>query len=463
MRTWNLLATLLLLGSSDAQSFTPLGSGTAARISDDGTTVVFGGWNSLANNVFRWDAITGTQDLGQGGIAGVSADGSVLWANRYSTTTAQSAHVWTQAGGWSLVPIFDPQTVTGAADCTADGRGLVIAVSVFCWSSGPCYSQRAYLVGAAGGYTQPGGSSELPQLASHISSDGTTLGGRKVVPLAPGSYGRRWTIWAGGTDLGHSDQVDGSYVSAIDASGARAAIAYDQLSLSYGQAHLWEASTSAVTPLQGGVTVDAAEVLAMSADGTTLVGTGAIQGADTGLVWTEPGGWSDATDYLLCRGVPIPASVTVTGVLDVSAQADAVVVRSDTGDLFHASLAPGEPYGWHASPVNGIELCGRGSTSLGGTFQAEHAAVPSSLVLTAISAGHGDADLFGGRLLIDPAQLVGPVESSSAAQGASTLSLNVPNDASLVGQPYFLQSASPNAALPGGWSLSNGLKVVIRS
>ena len=132
-----------------------------------------------------------------------------------------------------------------------------------------------------------------------------------------------------------------------------------------------------------------------------------------------------------------------------------------SGDAFLATLPAWWSYGVGVSAANDLVLAGAGSSAIGGTFVATTSGAQGARTLTLLSWSSASFPVFGGVGLVDPAQSIGGLLVETPIGGVSSNALTLPTLASLVGRAFFLQSASRDAAKPGGWGLSNGLKVVV--
>jgi len=72
-----------------------------------------------------------------------------------------------------------------------------------------------------------------------------------------------------------------------------------------------------------------------------------------------------------------------------------------------------------------------------------------------------EAPYFGGLAFVDLSKQVQLLPLSSDWQGEATVNLPIPNNASLVGNEYYLQAAIQDSTQPAGWSLSHGLRALI--
>ena len=114
-----------------------------------------------------------------------------------------------------------------------------------------------------------------------------------------------------------------------------------------------------------------------------------------------------------------------------------------------------------AGPVNVLSLDGAGHANPGGAFSAVTTGLSNDNSFYAASGASANEPLVGGTGLVDLGQLVFPLTAIAGSGGTSSWDLVIPNNPALVGVSVYFQSASPNAALPNGWELSNGLEVLV--
>lgn len=128
--------------------------------------------------------------------------------------------------------------------------------------------------------------------------------------------------------------------------------------------------------------------------------------------------------------------------------------------------APGTPgffpYGELRGEPNHLQLRGEGPPLIGqsATLTVRGAPAHSSGFLGLCAAEAEVADL-GGIVFVDLSRTIDQIGFSTNGAGEGTIVLAVPNDASLVGQEFFLQVAVLDGTQPGGWALSHGLRAVV--
>jgi probable HAF family extracellular repeat protein len=248
-------------------SFIPLGGGLPSQangVSADGTWVV----GTKDGKAFRWSAVTGLQELGQGTANGVSDDGSVVVGGS-NFGSGPEAYRWTQATG--MVGLGDLPTGGFMSHATAvSGDGSVVvgysdsdhvevdifgdtrisSEEAFRWDSttgmvglgivapGPWYNafyssangisqDGSVIAGTSSDYndapfwwTQTGGMntdcSECELVGTGISPDGGTIVGG-ILSASWGGSAFRWDFETG--DIEPLPTPDGQYFSAaLDAS-----------------------------------------------------------------------------------------------------------------------------------------------------------------------------------------------------------------------------------------------------
>ncbi|MEM7311262.1 MAG: DNRLRE domain-containing protein [Planctomycetota bacterium] len=118
-------------------------------------------------------------------------------------------------------------------------------------------------------------------------------------------------------------------------------------------------------------------------------------------------------------------------------------------------------YGLGAGLANVMELTESGTPAVGGVLVAVTGLAPDAPVTTLLSLGEASLDLLGGKVLIDPAQILLQSTDVPSAGGNSDWILHIPDDGALVGLDVYLQSFAADASQPAGLALSNGLKVTI--
>jgi hypothetical protein len=116
------------------------------------------------------------------------------------------------------------------------------------------------------------------------------------------------------------------------------------------------------------------------------------------------------------------------------------------------------PYGVGLGGANQAELEAASSPELGTTFQMALASFPvDGLAFTLIAGASASLPLFGGTVLVDPSALI-LVLSTGLTGGAGIQTVGIPGTPGLAGARVFAQAGQPG---PGGFTLSNGLEIVL--
>lgn len=290
---WTSGSGLVDLGGLPGASF-PMSS--AKAVSRDGHVVVGQARaSSGGSNAFRWTATGGMQDLGNlpGGVVSAahasSGDGSVV-VGAGNTALGSRAFRWTQGGGMQSLGTL------GGSD--SDAHGVSDDGSVIVGRSGSDgHAMRAFRWTSGDGMQDLGGLAGRPlSAASGVSGDGSVVVG--WCQSDPGNAnpppdfdGRafRWTATGGMQDLGLL--AGGTYSLANGTNADGTIVVGDADSIAGTRAMLWTASLGMVdlnlhlasigVDLTGW---DLFSAYAVSADGSTIVGEGTLNGANRGWI-----------------------------------------------------------------------------------------------------------------------------------------------------------------------------------
>lgn len=462
-----LLTSLAATASAQQGSFMLLGRGAAYAVSYDGSVVT----GTNLTGAYRWTLATGFQSLGQpGGRMSMSDDGSVISTNLRSSATysgLQEAALWTLASGqWQSLGGLP--TSTGCSGSLSSAYGLNADGTVLVGLGWEGCKGRAFRWDATNGMVNLGVLNPIrSSRANAVSGDGQLIGGWDESPM---TGQRRAALWfSGGQEIlivppSMQNPVGAGEVWGINHNGS-IVVGGDS-----PNAFRW-------TPLGGfedlgaypgrptGSTTGTA--YATSDDGSIIVGTSGSYFVPYGaFIWTEEDGMQKLDFFLERHGIPVPAGPPLAWALDVSADGRYIVgsrgdFRALNDEGFLIELPDGIKYGPNASPANRLDLGGGGSSSIGSTFVAVTATVTGPTV-TVVAAASARFPLLGGVGLVD---LTGPfvLLTSNPTGGVATSNLPVPNQPTLIGASVYLQSLTPDASQPGGWALSNGLKVTVHS
>lgn len=117
-------------------------------------------------------------------------------------------------------------------------------------------------------------------------------------------------------------------------------------------------------------------------------------------------------------------------------------------------------YGVGASPANTIALAGSGSGQIGTTASFDATGVTSTFALFFASLAQDNFPAVGGVGLVSlPLTILSA--SIPSTGGAASWAVPIPQDVALVGLPVFTQAISVDTSQPGGWALSNGVKLIV--
>ncbi len=165
------LAVLSLAPSLFAQaSWTALGTGTAADMSDDGQFVV----GSIGTHGFLWSASGVQVDLGVGTPTAVSSDGTIVSGRTTNLAGESVAARWQQGTGWVELPGAGGaagSSISVSYGMSADGSKC----AGFGWNAAGLASALSW--DAMGNVTFIPQSGPLNSQASSMSADGTLIGG----------------------------------------------------------------------------------------------------------------------------------------------------------------------------------------------------------------------------------------------------------------------------------------------
>lgn len=118
-------------------------------------------------------------------------------------------------------------------------------------------------------------------------------------------------------------------------------------------------------------------------------------------------------------------------------------------------------YGTGASPANYMSIAGAGSTKINNPFQVVTSGVTQAGVFVVTSLNQTNTPAFGGVMLADFFNQLIPLSFAPSVGGTATMNGFIPNDATLVGLSVFFQSGITDVSQPGGFGMSDGLKLVI--
>ena len=117
-------------------------------------------------------------------------------------------------------------------------------------------------------------------------------------------------------------------------------------------------------------------------------------------------------------------------------------------------------YGVGLPGANALELAGAGLPKPGSVVQIQTSKVKDTAVRTGLAIDEAQLPFLGGFLLLDPS-LIRQVYVTPTAGTVATQALPIPNQVSIVGAEFFLQSLAHGPSQPEGIALSNGLRMTI--
>lgn len=346
----SLLATMASPSVAVAQSITDLGSApngqslTPSGVSGDGSIIAgFGPFGPLGARprAMRWTAAGGAQDLGlvptdsnpwhSSFAFGTSTNGLILVGSS-GTADGVRAVRWTSDGTGEILGTLG--TYTRAFAANADGSVIVGSGNV------DAVGSRGFRWTPAGGMQSlgvlPGGNHSYAQA---VSQDGLVIAGWSTISqkdhaylwtatggmqdlglLAGGTYSRAWGVSADGSVVvGLAEDSRGEYV-AIRWSGASG---MENLGVLAGDLFSY--------------------AMAVSADGSVVIGaSGDVTGSERAFVWTPSLGMTDLRSYLVAQGVDLSGWIL----------SYAAAVSADGSTIVGTGTLNGIERGWVASGLS---------------------------------------------------------------------------------------------------------------
>lgn len=301
--------TLGFCPTSYAVSFLGLGDlpdgitrSTASSVSADGQTVVGFGQSASGTEAYVWTAAAGMQGIGdlpgslfESWARGVSADGTVVVGLGFSEN-GDAAFRWTSSGGMKNLGALPGGISSGSWGVSDDGNVVV----------GDAASAAGF---EAFRWTQTTGIQSLGDLPGGILkswSTGVSADGGVVVGESQSAQGREAFLW---TEVGGMQGL-GDLAGGIFESGARAVSGDGSTVVGFGEssrgheAFIWTASGGmlGLGDLPGGSSSGSSPffstALAVSSNGSVVVGTGFSDIGDEAFIWTERDGMQSVRDIL---------------------------------------------------------------------------------------------------------------------------------------------------------------------
>ncbi|HYM76025.1 MAG TPA: hypothetical protein VE377_08610 [Candidatus Dormibacteraeota bacterium] len=309
------------LGQVAFQQFkTPLKTWSNFALSSNGKVMAM----NLGGEIFRWTSAGGFVDLGLGDTfnssIGISADGNTIVTGRVGLDGNTNPAMWQQASGW--VDLGHP-----AEGCLIDGNwgdawstnrdgSIVVGLSWYCpGAEGFEWTQ-------AGGIVGLGHPANASSRATTISPDGSTIVGFYEDPVQGFRRPVRWI--SGSTDLFLGDiageaigvSSDGSQIvgQAADSTGNGRGFYYTNAG---GLVDLGVLS---------GNTTDQSVAIGVSDNGIVIgASINPFFWTSSPFVWTPKTGIRPLQAALTRNGAVIPSGLTLTNVLAISADGSTIV------------------------------------------------------------------------------------------------------------------------------------------
>jgi probable HAF family extracellular repeat protein len=427
-----------LLGSLNG----PNGFAIATGISDDGTTVV-GSSSPPASraHAFRWTAATGMVDLGvaapndSSGATGVSGDGSVVAGTASSSfsLTTEAFHV-TPAGGIQGLGRLVGDTHSDAYGIDASGDVVVGSSSSNVTPQSAVFWFRGVI-------------QALPKLdpndgtyATCVADTGGVMAG---VIWSPGPRAVRWD--GGGIALlsplpnmspphTQSDAIAISSLGDVIVGGSWSPAGSNPYARADYRPVRWRNGVARELGVVWGR--GQAQVLCANADCTLIGGTSWVNGLGyRAELWTEQRGWIELHQLLALLNVNLGGE-TLTEIRGISADGTAIVGHTATGRAFLLRNLPLD--GFAVRPTG----CGSG--------RIDHWGRPVPGMTFGVNLTVSGFAFFaaGGATNTPLPQCPGcTVGASGTSFAGSSVSLAVPNAASLIGTTFSFQGCGL-----GGWT-----------
>ncbi len=303
------------------QLTSPIQSWESFAISKDGKVMAA----NIGGEIFRWTAAGGFVDLGLGDTfnssIGISADGNTIVAGRTGADGNSNPAMWQQAAGW--VDLGHP-----AEDCVLDGSwgdawgvssdgSVVVGLAWYCpGAEGFQWTKQGGIVGLG----HPVGASSR---ATTISADGSTIVGFYEDPIQGFRRPVRWI--SGSTDLFLGDGMAGEAI-AVSSDGSKI-VGQAADSTGNGRAFYYSGTGGLVNlGVLSGNTSDQSVATGVSDNGIVIgASINPFNWSSQPFVWSSKMGLHRLQATLVRNGAVIPSGVTLTNVLAISADGSTMV------------------------------------------------------------------------------------------------------------------------------------------
>ena len=303
------------------QLTSPIPTWESFALSKDGKVMAA----NIGGEIFRWTVADGFVDLGLGDTfnssIGISADGNTIVTGRTGVDGNSNPAMWQQAAGW--VDLGHP-----AEGCVLDGSwgdawgvsgdgSVVVGLAWYCpGAEGFQWTKQGGIVGLG----HPAGASSR---ATTISADGSTIVGFYEDPVQGFRRPVRWI--SGSTDLFLGDGMAGEAI-AVSSDGSQI-VGQAADSTGNGRAFYYSGAAGLVDlGVLSGNTSDQSVATGVSDNGIVIgASINPFNWSSQPFVWSSKMGLHRLQATLVRNGAVIPAGVTLTNVLAISADGSTIV------------------------------------------------------------------------------------------------------------------------------------------
>lgn len=302
------------------QLTSPIQSWESLALSKDGKVMAA----NIGGEIFRWTAAAGFVDLGLGDTfnssIGISADGNTIVAGRTGSDGNSNPAMWQQATGW--VDLGHP-----AEGCVLDGSwgdawGVSGDGSVVVGLAWYCPGAEGFQWTKDGGIVGLGHPTNASSRATTISADGSMIVGFYEDPVQGFRRPVRWI--SGSTDLFLGD-VAGEAI-AVSSDGSQI-VGQAADSTGNGRAFYYSATGGLVDlGVLSGNSSDQSVATGVSDNGIVIgASINPFNWTSQPFVWSSKMGLHRLQATLVRNGAVIPSGVTLTNVLAISADGSTLV------------------------------------------------------------------------------------------------------------------------------------------
>ena len=280
---------------------------------------------NIGGEIFRWTADGGFVDLGLGDIfnssIGISADGNTIVTGRTGPDGNSNPAMWQQATGW--VDLGHPaegcvlDASWGDAWSVSGDGSVVVGLAWYCpGAEGFQWTKQDGMVGLG----HPTGASSR---ATAISADGSMIVGFYEDPVQGFRRPVRWI--SGSTDLFLGEDLPGEAIAASSNGSRIVGQAAD--STGNGRAFYYSARSGLVSMgVLSGNTTDQSVATGVSDNGIVIgASTDTFTWVSQPFIWTLKTGLHPVQSAFVHNGAIISQGVTLTNVLAISADGSTIV------------------------------------------------------------------------------------------------------------------------------------------